>query len=169
MGQPGSYFGTDNFGNDAEGRPKREVPGLELYHGQDIFLTEALTLEMNMAIEGAVRDRKPFFAYMSHYAAHAPFQTDPRFRDHYSNETQALAAYGTLIEGMDKSLGDLLDQLERLGIAENTLVFFVGDNGTDSPRGDELAISAAAPLREKRNALRRRMRVPFIAAGQAIP
>ncbi len=165
MGQPGSYFGTDNFGKDAQVKSTPGVPGLELYHGQEIFLTEALTLEMNKAIEGAVRDRKPFFAYMAHYAAHAPFQADPRFLEHYPNETQALSAFATLIEGMDKSLGDLLDQLDRLGVAENTLVFFVGDNGTDSPRGDDFAISCAAPLRGKKGTqYEGGMRVPFIAA-----
>jgi hypothetical protein len=36
---------------------------------------------------------------------------------------------------MDKSLGDLLDHLDALGVAENTLVFFLGDNGSDAPLG----------------------------------
>ena len=74
-------------------------------------------------------------------------------------------AFATLIEGMDKSLGDLLDHLDALGVADNTLVFFLGDNGTDAPLGHEHAVACAAPLRGKKGAhYEGGMRVPFIAA-----
>ena len=39
------------------------------------------------------------------------------------------AAYATLIEGMDKSLGDLMDWLEKNGEADNTIILFMSDNG----------------------------------------
>jgi arylsulfatase A-like enzyme len=66
---------------------------------------------------------------------------------------------------MDKSLGDLLDHLEALGVAENTLVFFLGDNGSDAPLGHEHAVACAAPLRGKKGShYEGGMRVPFIAA-----
>jgi arylsulfatase A-like enzyme len=66
---------------------------------------------------------------------------------------------------MDKSLGDVLDQLEELGIAENTLIFFLGDNGTDAPLGHQHEVACAAPLRGKKGAhYEGGMRVPFIAA-----
>ena len=64
-GQPGSYLGTENFGH-AGGNIKRAVPGLDKYHGKEIFLTEALTLEANLAISQAKTDGKPFFLNMSH-------------------------------------------------------------------------------------------------------
>lgn len=44
-GQPGSYYGQDSFGWK-KGNKSRAVPHLEKYHGKDIYLTEALTLEM---------------------------------------------------------------------------------------------------------------------------
>jgi arylsulfatase A-like enzyme len=70
-----------------------------------------------------------------------------------------------LIEGMDKSLGDMLDQLDALGVAENTLIFFLGDNGSDAPLGDQHAVACAAPLRGKKGShYEGGMRVPFIAA-----
>jgi arylsulfatase A-like enzyme len=66
---------------------------------------------------------------------------------------------------MDKSLGDVLDNLDALGVAENTLVFFVGDNGSDAPLGHEHAVACAAPLRGKKGShYEGGMRVPFIAA-----
>jgi len=164
-GQPGSYYGTQNFGNGIPKRQNRAVPGLEKYHGQDIYLTEALTLEMNAAISESVKAEKPFFAYMAHYAVHAPFEADRRFVDHYPDSKKQLAAFASMIEGMDKSLGDMLDHLEKLGVAENTLVLFLGDNGTDAPIGGAHAISCAAPLRGKKAThYEGGMRVPFIAA-----
>lgn len=165
-GQPGSYYGRENFGHGKKGREKRAVPGLEKYHGKDIHLTEALTLEMNAAIEESVNEKKPFFAYLSHYAVHTPFQPDSRFIGNYPDvQKKSLAAFATLIEGMDKSLGDLLDHLEKLGVAENTLVFFLGDNGTDAPVGGAHEVACAAPLRGKKAThYEGGMRVPFIAA-----
>ncbi len=38
---------------------------------------------------------------------------------------------------MDKSLGDLMDHLDSIGQAENTLLIFLGDNGSDAPMGDK--------------------------------
>ncbi len=150
-GQPGSYYGKNNFGHGMKGRERRAVPGLDKYHGQEIYLTEALTLEMNAAIEDAVKAGKPFFAYMAHYAVHAPFDADPRFVGNYPDRKKNVAAFASMIEGMDKSLGDMLDHLNQLGVAENTLVFFLGDNGTDAP-WVRSTISPAPPRCEARRA-----------------
>ena len=166
FGSPGSYYGKENFGLGTR-RAKSAVPHLEKYHGKDVFLTEALTIEANAAVSQAVKDRKPFYLYLSHYAVHAPFQSDPRFADHYkdSGKPPPAQAFATLIEGMDKSLGDVLDHLEALGVADNTILFFLGDNGSDAPLGHQHAVACAAPLRGKKGAhYEGGMRVPFIAA-----
>lgn len=166
FGQPGSYLGKKNYGNGISKRQKRAVPGLEKYHGTDTHLSEALTIEMKAALSDAVESKQPFFAYMSHYAVHSPFEADARFVDHYRDaDNPRLAAFASLIEGMDKSLGDLLDHLEDLGVAENTFVIFLGDNGTDAPIGDAHDVSCAAPLRGKKGThYEGGMRVPMIAA-----
>ncbi|QQL45858.1 sulfatase-like hydrolase/transferase [Sulfuriroseicoccus oceanibius] len=159
IGQPGSYFGTANYGSG-----NFQVPHLEAYHGTNTFLTEALTLEMNRAIEGAVNDGVPFFAYMSHYALHAPFHEDPRFAGNYPSLSGSNGAYATLIEGMDKSLGDIRAKLEQLGVAEETLVIFLSDNGSDNPMAN-----ASAPLRGKKGQKwEGGSRVPMIVAWSKI-
>jgi arylsulfatase A-like enzyme len=166
IGAPASYYGKENFAGSGK-RSKAAVPGLEKYHGQDIFLTEALTLEANAHVADAVKADKPFFLYFAQYAVHAPFNSDPRFAEHYkdSGKPANAQAFATLIEGMDKSLGDVLDQLDRLGVAENTLIFFLGDNGSDAPLGHEHEVACAAPLRGKKGShYEGGMRVPFIAA-----
>jgi len=165
-GSPGSYYGKENFGHGTR-RQNNAVPHLEKYHGQDIFLTEALTLEANAAVSSAVQEGKPFFLYFPHYAVHSPFQADPRFVSNYANSGKSpqAQAFASLIEGMDKSLGDVLDHLQKLGVAENTLVIFLGDNGTDAPLGHQHDVACAAPLRGKKGAhYEGGMRVPFIAA-----
>lgn len=166
FGAPGSYYAEQNFGLGTK-RSASAVPHLEKYHGSDTFLTEALTIEANARVTEAVKSGKPFYLYMSHYAVHAPFHSDPRFAEHYkeSGKPAAAQAFATLIEGMDKSLGDILDHLQELGVAENTLVFFLGDNGSDAPLGHQHAVACAAPLRGKKGAhYEGGMRVPFIAA-----
>lgn len=171
FGAPGSYYGRQNYGNPVNGKagrnPGNAVQGLEKYHGTGTFLTEALTIEANACVDAAVRERRPFFLHFSHYAVHRPFNSDPRFAAHYKESGQSpdAQAFATLIEGMDKSLGDLLDHLDQLGVAGNTLIFFVGDNGSDSPFGEAHDIGSAAPLRGKKGShYEGGMRVPFIAA-----
>ncbi|MGC8988881.1 MAG: sulfatase-like hydrolase/transferase, partial [Verrucomicrobiia bacterium] len=166
IGQPGSYYGTKNYGGGTTSGGNA-VPHLDKYHGTDTFLTEALTLEAMAQVADAVAKGQPFFLYLAHYAVHAPFESDPRFAEHYagSDKPPQARAFATLIEGMDKSLGDMLDYLDRLGISENTLIFFLGDNGTDAPLGHQHAVACAAPLRGKKGAhYEGGIRVPFIAA-----
>ena len=165
-GQPGSYYGEDGYGH-LKGNKKRAVPHLEKYHGSKTFLSEALTIEAKQQISKAVADGKPFFLDLAHYAVHAPFQSDPRFADHYadSGKPKNAQAYATLIEGMDKSLGDILDHLDEHGIADNTLVLFLGDNGSDAPLGPTHEHASSFPLRAKKGThYEGGMRVPFIAA-----
>jgi arylsulfatase A-like enzyme len=166
IGAPASYYGTENFAGKGK-RSASAVLGLEKYHGQEIFLTEALTLEANAHVAAAVKADKPFFLYFPQYAVHAPFNSDPRYAAHYTGSGQPpqAQAFATLIEGMDKSLGDVLDQLEKLGVAENTLVIFLGDNGSDAPLGHQHEVACAAPLRGKKGShYEGGVRVPFIAA-----
>ncbi len=166
FGAPGSYYAEKNYGLGTK-RSHHAVPHLRKYHGTNTFLTEALTIEAKKQVADAVEDGEPFYLYFSHYAVHAPFESDPRFADHYktSGKPESAQAFATLIEGMDKSLGDMIDQFEQLGIAENTLIFFLGDNGSDAPLGHQHQVACAAPLRGKKGAhYEGGMRVPFIAA-----
>ncbi len=152
IGQPGSYYGESGYGH-IKGNKQRAVPGLEKYHGTDTFLSDALTMEAGNEITRAVEEKKPFFLYMAHYAVHTPFEPDNRFLSNYaaSDKPQQAKYFATLIEGMDKSLGDIMDRLESLGVAENTLIVFLGDNGSDAPLGiDDKGYYSSAPLRGKK-------------------
>jgi arylsulfatase A-like enzyme len=165
IGAPGSYYGQQNYGGKK--KPLNAVPHLEKYHGTDTFLTDALTAEAKSHVAAAVEQGKPFFLHLAHYAVHAPFNSDPRFAPHYkdSGKPAPAQAFATLIEGMDQSLGKILDHLDALGVAENTLIFFLGDNGSDAPLGHEHEVACAAPLRGRKGShYEGGMRVPFLAA-----
>lgn len=127
----GSYWGTNNFGAIKHPEGPWRAWDMDEYFGQDIHLTEALTREAAKAIRSAVKDDEPFFCYFAHYAPHTPIEPDKRFTDLYLkaglDETES--AYASLIEGMDKSVGDLLRLLDELGVTDNTIVVFTSDNG----------------------------------------
>lgn len=143
-GQPGSYTGSYGVG-----------PGLEAYATTNVFLTDALTREMNKAIEKSVNDGLPFFAYLAHYAVHTPLATDPNATGNYTSGINAdHRRFASLIEGMDQSLGSIVAKLDQLGVADDTLVIFLGDNGSDSPAVTTNGLASGAfadfPLRGKK-------------------
>ncbi|MDE6870682.1 MAG: sulfatase [Bacteroidales bacterium] len=128
-----TYLSEANFGHDEAGNKLSPfaVEGLEKYWGTGTFATEALTLEAVRELDKAKKYNQPWFLYMSHYAVHIPIDRDPRFyRKHIDRGlTEKEAAYASLVEGMDKSLGDLLDWVEENGEADNTIIIFMSDNG----------------------------------------
>ena len=130
-GAPASYYGKQHFKKSLESDNIWDVPGLERHHGKDVFLTEALTQEAIHAIDSTHKTGKPFYLYMAHYAVHTPIQGDPRFEQKYIDTglDPIEAKYASMIEGMDKSLGDLMNYLDQNGMAENTIILFMSDNG----------------------------------------
>ena len=134
-GGPGSYYGKNNFSAAfRNGDRIWDIPGLDKYHGSDIYLTEALTIEANQAVNGAVADGIPFYLYMSHYAIHAPWEKDVRFYDKYKamGLTDFQASYASMVESMDKSLGDIMQNIRQQGVDSNTIIVFMSDNGQPS-------------------------------------
>lgn len=164
IGQPGSYFGTKNYGASGP-KPTHAVPGLDTYFGTEVFLTEALTREAKRHVAEAVREKKRFFLNFCHYAVHAPFQQDPRYPNEGVWPSKEATAFASLVEGIDRSLGDMLDYLDELGVAEETLVLFMGDNGSDAPLGGAHEVASSAPLRGRKGShYEGGMRVPLIAS-----
>jgi len=166
-GQPGSYYGRTGFTNPRRNPDPWAVPHLEKYNGRKIYLTEALTLEAIRVMDSLHTKAKPFYLNMAQYAIHTPIQPDPRFvKKYYEIGLDSIeAAYASLIEGMDKSLGDIMDFLERKGIRENTVLVFMSDNGglTDVSRSPVWRNTYNSPLRSgKTSGYEGGIRVPMI-------
>lgn len=128
-----TYLSEKNYGHRADGTPYalNAIPGLEKYWNTGTFATEALTQEALKALDKAKKYEQPYFLYMSHYAVHIPVDRDERFYQKYIDRgySEKEAAYASLVEGMDKSLGDILDWVEKNGRPDNTVVIFMSDNG----------------------------------------
>ena len=130
-GHPQSYYGKDNYGNIPGKTSAQAVPDLEEYFGSDTFLTEALTLEAIKALQAPIRNKQPFYLNMANYAVHTPIMADNRFSKKYldAGMDTTEAKYASLIEGMDKSLGDIMDFLKEKKVDQNTIIIFMSDNG----------------------------------------
>lgn len=96
--------------------------------------------------------RRPFFIYLPFNAPHTPLQVPEIYKKTYLQKNLAnsafpqngrpignakaettAAVYG-MVENIDDNVGDLLDQLDDLKLAENTIVIFLTDNGPQQPR-----------------------------------
>lgn len=173
-GAPGSFQGRDRYGEGQPGREQWVVPGLDGYKGTDTHLTDALTLEAAREMERAVREfRRPFLLHLSHYAVHTPIQPHRPFHTNYAGRPVAASEinYASMVEGMDASLGAVLDKLAELDVATRTLVVFYSDNGglSDTARGTNILGTGVdthnQPLREgKGSAYEGGLRVPALVA-----
>lgn len=77
---------------------------------------------------------KPFFLNYWMFSVHAPFDAKQSLIDKYRgrvnpNDPQRSPTYAAMVESMDDAVGTLMDTLERLKIADNTIIIFTSDNG----------------------------------------
>jgi arylsulfatase A-like enzyme len=75
-------------------------------------------------LDRAARAGRPFFLYLAHDAPHVPLDPSPSFAGRTKRGT-----YGDVVEELDASVGEVLDRIAALGIADRTLVVFTSDNG----------------------------------------
>ncbi len=99
----------------------------EKTHGYctDVFFQQALRW-----IDRERRGGRPFFAYITPNAAHAPLQVpDDYFHRYRGKVPDDVARFFGMIENIDDNFGTLLRKLDEWGLADNTLVVFLTDNG----------------------------------------
>ena len=130
-GMPRSYLSEDNFGNTPDKWTFMAVQNMTEYYGTGVHLTEALTREALKTLDYPIAHKQPFYLYFAHYATHTPIQRDPRFIQKYldAGMDEGQARYASMVEGVDKSLGDVMDFLEEKGLDKNTIIIFMTDNG----------------------------------------
>jgi arylsulfatase len=84
---------------------------------------------------------RPFFFYLAHNMPHVPLHVSDKFRGKSER-----GLYGDVIMEIDWSVGEVMRTVERLGLAEKTLIIFTSDNGPWLSYGDHAG--RADPLRE---------------------
>jgi arylsulfatase A len=85
--------------------------------------------------------KAPFFLYFAHTAVHRPVAPNPKFTG------SPYGIYGDFIHELDGSVGQLLDALDRLKVADDTLVIFTSDNGGVIADTAEHAVAQDAGLK----------------------
>ena len=166
-GMPRSYQGEDNYGNTPERWNYLAVQNMTEYYGTHTHLTEALTREALKTLDFPVENGIPFYLYMSHHGTHTPIQRDDRFVEKYleAGMDEGQARYASMVEGIDKSLGDILNYLDDKGIDDNTAIIFMTDNGGNSENVQKGGVphTQNLPLREgKGSVYEGGIRVPLI-------
>jgi len=119
-------------------------------------LTKLYTDEAITFIE--THRERPFFLYLAHTMLHEPLGVSPEFRG-----KSRFGEYGDAIQELDFHVGRLLDALQRLGLAGNTIVVYASDNGRGPGR------NAAQPLRGgKLTTYEAGLRVPCLVTGPGV-
>ncbi len=125
VGQTPDYWGNDYFDDTYwhNGTPKA-------YEGYctDVFFDNALRFIDEQAASGS----GPFFVYLSTNAPHGPFLVDEKYSTPYAEMgvPNPMDKFYGMIENIDENMGRLGAKLDELGLAENTLLIFMTDNGT---------------------------------------
>jgi len=99
------------------------LSGLEKKYGPDVFREH---------VEEFIgrHKEKPFFVYWPMVLTHAPFEPTP---DSKPGKKAGNACFPDMVEYLDKNVGKLIAHLDKLGLRDNTLILFTGDNGTGKP------------------------------------
>ena len=122
----------------------------------DEYLTDELS---NEAVDFIERNStKPFFLYLSYNAPHTPMQATEKYLSRFDHiEDPLRKVYAAMVSAVDDGVGRVLDKLDELALNENTLVFFLSDNGGARNNG-----SINTPLRDVKGSIYEGgMRVPF--------
>lgn len=123
VGQTPDYWNNDYF-DDTYFR--NGVPEKKEGYCTDIWFDAAMSFIQN-------KKEEPFLCYLSLNAPHGPYNVPEQYYDQYKDQTEITETqkrfYG-MITNIDDNFSRLINQLEELGIAENTIVIFTTDNGT---------------------------------------
>lgn len=125
---------------------------------------DAMTDEVLDFIEA--NRNEPFFLYIPYTIPHTKFQVPADSLDQYADEswTDNQKKQAAMISRMDRDVGRIMSLLAKLGIDEDTVMFFTSDNGPHASSGTNTLFNANGPLKGiKRNLYEGGIRVPFIA------
>jgi len=131
----------------------------ELDYTTDAFGREAVAfIERHRA--------EPWFLYLAFNAVHTPMEaTDDRLAKFAGSEDKQRRTYAAMMLAMDEAIGQVLQKVAAAGLAQDTLVMFISDNGGPTMPSTTMNGSSNAPLRgSKRTTLEGGIRVPFVVS-----
>ncbi|TWU21390.1 sulfatase family protein [Bythopirellula polymerisocia] len=154
------FYGTAHQGADhVVIENDRRIPGVSLAPGEhdDIFVEKAVSFMSDMTSQDS---DKPFLLYLALGAPHVPLVAPKRLQN-----KSGLGRRVDMCLWVDESVGRIDSALDRLGIAEDTLVIFASDNGAADPSrfGNEINHRPSGPYRGfKTDVWEGGFRIPFV-------
>lgn len=74
--------------------------------------------------------KTPFFLYLAYFAPHVPLEATPKYLDRFPGEMPERRRYAlAMISAMDDGIGLIRERLKKQGLENDTLIFFIADNG----------------------------------------
>ncbi|WP_320130684.1 sulfatase-like hydrolase/transferase [uncultured Sphaerochaeta sp.] len=93
------------------------------------YFTEMVTEKSVERIREMSMEDKPFFLYVAYNAPHYPLHAPKKYLDRFPELPPDRRIMAAMLSAVDDGVGDILDELERRNILEDTVVFFQSDNG----------------------------------------
>ena len=148
----------DDGASDGSGRARSLFLGREPLPFEE-YLTDRLGRAGVEFIEANAE--RPFLLYLAFHAPHTPIQTIDKYYSRFPDiEDETARVYAGMISALDDWVGAVLDALRKHQLEENTLVFFLSDNG--AAEGSDRDGRRNYPLTgHKRNLYEGGIRVPF--------
>ena len=100
----------------------------ELYDNGKYF-TEMITDRAVEKIREMNEDEKPFMMYVAYNAPHYPMHAPKKYIDRFPHLPEDRRIMAAMLSAVDDGVGQITDELKRLGIYEDTVIFFQSDNG----------------------------------------
>ena len=116
------------FDMDAGHDPTHDLweDGREVWRNGEYFTT----LVTERAVDFLRRNRdRPFFLYVPYSAPHYPLHAPREYLDRFPDLPDDRRIMAAMLAAMDDGVGAIVDELERLGLREDTAIFFQSDNG----------------------------------------
>ncbi|MDQ9090343.1 sulfatase [Pseudoalteromonas haloplanktis] len=152
-----AYTAKDEKNANAQFFDKKLEHGMGVFKEEPGYLTDVLGKAAAQYIEK--NKDNPFFIYLAFNAVHTPMEADPKDLAKFPHLTGTRKELAAMTLSLDRASGYVLDKLEELGLADNTIVVFSNDNGGPS---DKNASNNAPLAGTKSNQLEGGIRVPFL-------
>ncbi|MFT5131140.1 MAG: arylsulfatase A-like enzyme, partial [Rhodothermales bacterium] len=132
-------------------RPQRGSYGSPIFRqsepsGETRYLTDAFGAEAAAFLKRHRDSEKPLFLYLAFNAVHTPMHATERYLKRFPNLSGSRKTYAAMLSAMDDAIGEVLNELDASGKADDTLVIFHNDNGGPTTR-NAVNGSNNAPLR----------------------